>query len=171
VIQTPISGPGLVGEMLNGVLYETFRGWPCPEACASGGAHSVPVAVRLVGDSGTSRISWSMDGFRGRLSVSPHSASIGGGDRVLFDSSPYWSEQIGKRVTEEHLALMSDPADGDGVWALRLSFQGGARLIVALGSCDEGEIRYMPDNLVVMGARQVASQYRPVGARTSAWGD
>lgn len=113
---------------------------------------------------------WLMEGFSESLAIGERRPGEPTPNSYEHDATPRWPLHVGAKLSGISWAMHSSPG-GTTPWACRLSFEGGVALVVALGECmNPGELTYIPDNLLVIGAPKVAQDYKPPAAHHSAWG-
>jgi hypothetical protein len=82
-----------------------------------------------------------------------------------FSMSPIVAVALARDVPNEGMPI--------AVWSLRLAVGSGLVAVVALGDDDgrpEGQLRYQPDNVLVIFDAEVALRYKAVESGNSAWG-
>ena len=63
------------------------------------------------------------------------------------------------------------PGDRESLWGIRLDFEGGSRLVVALGQIGEEErAQYQPDSLVMMFDETELTRYKALAGVGDALG-
>lgn len=119
---------------------------------------------------------WVMKGAREGLALASGTSSedaTGRRLRPLNASDSFDLKAATRRISG--VAVAWHRPDGSGVealWSMRLGFETGENVTFALGEWDdEGfELRYQPDNVVVIFDRNRAMGFRSPGAIESAWG-
>ena len=92
---------------------------------------------------------------------------------VLASESAQWQPCVQKRILNVHFGWQVSEVDcPESLWAVRISFETGAEVVVALGEVDaDGTPAYNPDSLVVLFSESVARSYGPLGAIGSSWAE
>jgi hypothetical protein len=86
----------------------------------------------------------------------------------ILDVSGRWRPLLGRRLLTYRFGLQ-DVESGQERWALLLAFEGGSKLLVALGELVEGCPTYLPDSLIVTADPDVALAYAPIASLGSVW--
>lgn len=83
-----------------------------------------------------------------------------------------WSAALGRLVDTVAISFHVHWDDATTrPWALRIGVSGGAGATVALGEARGHDIRYVPNNLVVIFDESVARAYEIPSSSGSAWGE
>lgn len=83
---------------------------------------------------------------------------------------PKWRAVAGAVITGFGVAVQRSDSGRELPWSVRIVFDGGSSVVVALGEvCDEAP-SYQPDNLVVIFDPEVAQAYQILDSAESAWG-
>jgi hypothetical protein len=118
---------------------------------------------------------WQMEGYNEGLSFGP-----GDGEsrhwrdelrRRDVTDLPQWQPFLGIQITDVHVGWHV-PNEGcpEAVWAIRLEFEGGRNLLVALGHADgAGGIKYLPDQVVIVFDQQLVQSYQIPAQTRSVW--
>jgi hypothetical protein len=164
---------GIVGACLAAVSYRYLP--PIDGSGYGGGGERVDGDIAAVvldlGERGLRTITWAMDGALEGLAILGDDAAYAGLIDETVDASTRagWRRHIGTRITSLGAAWhISGEGCPESLWALRLECPQGP-VVVALGMADD-DISYVPDELVVMFDRELATAYRPRHVAESAWG-
>lgn len=165
---------GLRGLRLNRVRYVVLPESPRPEMRASKSWHEVEYAVELVFDGMSVVISWLMENEIECLNVRPRGVVPVIPDyskTIDLSAQPGWEDCVGEELISVRASqYRPDPAQGDCLWALALTFRNTASVAVALGELVDDIPSYLPDSLVVLFGKEAAEGYWISGSPTAAWG-
>jgi|tagenome__1003787_1003787.scaffolds.fasta_scaffold20317623_2 hypothetical protein len=177
----------MVGARIARVHYCTIESDGSPEPTHIEGFDQVDLGVELLMEDGRAFSgAWVLQGFTPddwKIYGDNQGLSFGEGafelrspvhDTKYFDvtESECWDSRVARRVESvETLWSAQEDETYEGVWAVRINFEGAEPIALALGWISEqGEIDYHPKGIVVIFDSLVASQYRPRAAHTSASG-
>jgi hypothetical protein len=165
---------GLRGQRLNRVRYVVLPESPGPEMRASESWDEVEYAVELVFDGMSVVISWQMENEIECLTVRPRGVVPVIPDyskTIDLSAQSGWEACVGEELISVRASQhRPDPAQGDCLWALALTFRNAASVAVALGELVDDIPSYLPDSLVVLFGKEAAEGYWISGSPTSAWG-
>lgn len=166
-------GTGFVGARLDSVRYHYLP--HVDEAEYAGGENGFDddlVAVELsFGESGRKTLTWATLGVHEGLSLLEDSdydgVSVG---TVDVTSRAGWREHVGLRIDSVAASWhVSDESYPESIWSLRLGFAESS-VVIALGGLNP-ELDYIPDELVVIFAEDLARRFRPPYVKASSWGE
>ena len=156
-----------IGAALSSVVYELS--WEEePQTCGETDSVSMSVALGFA-DASVVRFRWLMEGFSEKLAVGNRGPSEPSPITRDFDATARWPSLVGRPLQRVRWALHASAATS-APWSCRLDFDRDSHLVIALGECESDKINYIPDNLVMIRLRSVATGYRPPAAIHSAWG-
>ncbi|HBX81963.1 MAG: hypothetical protein WAV45_09440 [Propionibacteriaceae bacterium] len=103
-----------------------------------------------------------------RLIVEPPDALAQAPLTVTLEVGERWPDLLGTRMVGcefgyQHVESGREP------WAALLVFEGGARLLIALGELVDAVPTYLPDSLVITADAHVAQGYTPPASEGSPW--
>ena len=93
--------------------------------------------------------------------------------RIEVSDTAEWQRLMNQTITGVGLAWhVPEEGASEAVWAVRLSFERSSAIVLALGESGElpNEVRYMPDNIAVIFAEEMAKAYEPASSLGSSWG-
>jgi hypothetical protein len=155
----------IIGRRLARVHYRYPHGtsWPNDYPYGHGAIDEVGMAAVADFDDGSSLIvSWAMEGMSGGLDVAtgPTAAIASVPEyETEFDVTDMtnWRAVLGRRVEKvaaawhiSGLARLDPPEYPETLWAVRIGFSGGGKVVVALGAVEQAGVRYQPDSLIVL---------------------
>lgn len=164
----------LLGGRLESVSYHYF---PADDDSPYETQHAfihdgVIAAVLEIMGRGRVVITWAMTGELEGLTVLDIDEPYPGVANRIADVSEIdgWDDHIGKVIMSLAAAWhVSDDDCPESLWALRFDFTTGS-VVVALGTLN-GDVAYMPDELVVIFDSASACLYRSTHGSPSAWGE
>jgi hypothetical protein len=122
------------------------------------------------GKRGTTAITWAMAGELQGLAILPGESYAGIATEILDAADrEAWRDLVGHKITSVAASWHISGADcPESIWAIRISFAVGS-IVIALGAACP-DIKYMPDELVVVFDMSLARSYKPHHGSESAWG-
>lgn len=156
----------IVGSRLTCVTYAGYSADPqsgdrqVDSGDAGGAIHAVEMAVLLTFECGSLRVDWAQSGFSEGISVRFDSALPEDWSRVLASGERSWQRVMHSRLLGTEMVWhLLDVEAGESALALRLHFDSGDEVMIAVGELDADQIRYLPDELVVVFEPEVAREY------------
>lgn len=156
----------ILGARLTGVTYAGYSadhdlGNAQVDSGGTGGTiHAVEMAVLIAFEGGSLRVDWAQSGISEGISVRLDSAVPEDWSRVTASGERSWLHVMGSRlVGVELLWHLLDVEAGESALGLRLHFDSGGEVMIAVGELDVDQIRYLPDELVVIFDPEVALAY------------
>lgn len=130
--------------------------------------------VTIMLDNGTAAVvSWAMDGLVEGIDLRTQEQSTTslGTDETDATTTQAWRRFADQTIRQVGVAWHV-PNEGcpETLWAVRLSFSGGAAIAVALGQVEADSVQYQPDALVVLFGETAARAYRPAASPETAFG-
>jgi hypothetical protein len=139
-----------------------------PEPAESAAIDAVSRAVILKFDKAGIQIRWKLQPPVERIVVEPVEDWRDAPLSNVVSVSSRWSDLIGRRLSGYRLSYQHVES-GSEPWAITLDFEGGLRLLLALGELTDGKPTYLPDSLVVTADALVASAYAPPASEGNPW--
>lgn len=167
----------VVGATFVGVRYAVLEGdrWPSGHRSDSI-VHELEMGLSIDFGSTVLSMTWAMDGSAEGVALAldatpPDFFGIGASAINVAAVTP-WPSLVGRKVSGISWAWHESGACAMPLlWSIRMKFEGGASVVVALGSMDGGHLRYLPDALVAVFDERTARSYRLLTSRGSAWGE
>ncbi|MFG1638660.1 hypothetical protein ACGFMK_00070 [Amycolatopsis sp. NPDC049252] len=116
---------------------------------------------------------WQMDGEDEFLQLGSVAEQEEGAlvETVDVRAQPEWQPLLGRKIirvgTAWHVPWEGRPP---ARWSLRVEFEGGRSVVVALGEIRDGIAAYLPTSVVVLFEPDQAHAYVVPSSETSAWG-
>jgi hypothetical protein len=161
----------LVGKRLIGVYYHHSSGEGAQRELSPLHVHEVDMELELQFENSLLLlVTWAMDGPTQGLDVELLAVSDAKlhatGSRDDMASTSEWRPIVGQQVEEVGIAWHeSEEGPPEALWSIRLSFHNGASLVVVLGQLRDGQVQYIPDELIVIFDEPLARAYvSPLGS-------
>ncbi|MEA5358628.1 hypothetical protein VA596_03700 [Amycolatopsis sp., V23-08] len=162
-------------ELTDGPVAERLRGRKLAGARYLGGANPATGPVREVAHGvaldfaggGGLLARWERAGERESLVLGDPEPA---GDQVDVSATPEWQPLLGRTIEHVGVAWHEAGEHADRC-AVRLEFDDGSSVVLALGEIRDGVATYAPTSVVVFFDADLARAYDPAGDGTSAWGD
>lgn len=129
---------------------------------------AVSRAVILTFEKTQLQVRWKLQPPVEKIVVEPADGWRGIPLAAIVSANARWSDFLGLklcdyRTTYQHVESGREP------WAFLLNFDGGLRLLIALGELNNGGPTYLPDSLVVTADALVATAYKPPASEGPPW--
>ncbi|MFE1079436.1 hypothetical protein ACFW31_13010 [Nocardiopsis alba] len=165
------------GEALRTIRYVALQGETWPEGHREDRAHEVDMAVELGMNSGAVLIlSWAMDGVNEGMAIEFRNPGESGvdhlpGDPIDVSGHADWEEFLGVPIVSVEIAWHI-PNEGcpEMPWAYSFEFSDESSLVIALGESEGAGFAYIPDALLVIFDKSLASAYKIPASVTSSCG-
>lgn len=168
IVGVSLSGlRSVVGQRIVRVAYKSSA-----DLFPDAGIHEVDQAVVISTDSATMVLEWRIRNYDEFLSVvePPDKAVTTALGALDVSGLPPWSALVGSAIAGFGVATQASEAGDTLLWALRMDFEIGASVVVALGELQGATPNYQPDGLLVISDPETAQTYQVLGAPESAWG-